>query len=315
MLPNFLCIGAQKCGTTTLWHILDAHPDICMAQPRETRFFYDVLQFAEGIQKYEIRYFSHWAGQSAVGEKCPEYLYVPPVVQRVYDLIGPDTRFIVTLRSPAQRAYSHYRHNMAMISECRTFDEILCAESQQQGDELAAHYAYLARGFYAKQLEAYLRRFDRDQFLLINFETEIATNQQALADRLYNFLGVEQFCPEGMPFITGHPQLENLAMRIKTDRLNPKKRFVEINQDRRGFHRLLKRIKGVHGRENNNPVRRIYNPSPDLIEFAQGFINNKPTESRLPRAQEVEINRRYFIDDIKQLRKIVPFKVDHWLEI
>jgi len=97
MQPNFLCIGAQKCGTTAIWHMLNSHPSICMAIPRETNYFCRKELFEKGLEFYKSEYFGHWIDQSMIGEKCPEYLYVPHVAENIFSSLGPDVKLIVAL--------------------------------------------------------------------------------------------------------------------------------------------------------------------------------------------------------------------------
>ena len=73
MLPNLLIIGAQKCGTTWLARMLGQHPDVFMAE-EEIHFFDRAHNFARGTAWYES-HFAAAAGQSAVGEKTPDYLW------------------------------------------------------------------------------------------------------------------------------------------------------------------------------------------------------------------------------------------------
>ncbi|MCP4756485.1 MAG: sulfotransferase [Proteobacteria bacterium] len=320
MLPNFICIGAQKSGTTTIWHILDAHPNVCMAQPRETRFFLDDARFIAGIRIYEIQHFSHWRGQAAVGEKCPEYLYTPSVAGRISETPGMnDMRFIVALRSPAQRAYSHYRHNMTMLLECRSFEEVLASEirNRQEGILAPAPYGYLARGDYTQQLKRYYSFFPRDRFLIVNFEKDVVADQRDLADQLFDFLGIERSIPEGLPFAAGHPRLEDLSIRISQKGNNTEKHYVEINRGADGFRRMLRMLKTKKYDQrtlNDNKSFRIYGPSNALLEFAYGFRKNKPSEVRLSRAYELEINHRYYQEEIDKLSSLIPDSVTHWLE-
>src|SRR5574337_1635352 len=128
MLPNFLCIGAQKSGTTTLLNQLDRHPDIFMSPARETKFFLLDHLYSQGVTAYEKDFFSDWNGQKAVGEKTPEYLCDPLIPQRIDATLGKSIKFIVTFRSPAQRAYSHYRHNFQQLWENLSFPEAIAQE-------------------------------------------------------------------------------------------------------------------------------------------------------------------------------------------
>jgi hypothetical protein len=308
MLPNFLCIGAQKSGTTSLWRILAAHPQVCMAQPRETRFFSDDLFFAEGAAKYELTCFAGWRGEPLVGEKCPEYLFEPKAPARIFETLGPEVRLIVTLRSPAQRAFSHYRHNRARLREWRSFDEAVAANASHRsgGRESPAAFAYLERGEYARQLERYLAIFDPARLLIIHFESEVETDQRRLAARVYGFLGVRAITPQGLPFREGRPPLDRLSMRVDTTADAPSEHFVEIL--RRGSA-----PSGIWGRLRAQSRERIHGPSAALLEFATTFDKIGPVPDRLARAVEIAFNRRYFSHDIEMLQRLVPFDTGSWL--
>ena len=72
MLPNFLCVGAQKAGTTTLYDILNQHPDIYLPKIKETKYFAADEKFNRGLDYYERKYFFKCMDQKAVGEIDPE---------------------------------------------------------------------------------------------------------------------------------------------------------------------------------------------------------------------------------------------------
>ena len=74
MLPNFLIVGAQKSGTTSLWSYLSSHPDVYLSPKKEIKFFdrgYD-----RGVSWYES-FFDGWNGEAAAGEATQTYLYFP----------------------------------------------------------------------------------------------------------------------------------------------------------------------------------------------------------------------------------------------
>ncbi len=319
MLPNFLCIGAQKCGTTSIWKILDAHEDVFMATPRETRFFHDDLQFSEGLQVYEYKYFADWSGQAAAGEKCPEYLYVPYVARRIRDSLGPDVKLIVTLRSPAQRALSHYRHNLTALREFRSFNEAMADEAHclQRGDFVPVPFGYLGRGCYASQLKNYLECFDREQLLVVDFETEICSDQKALARRVYHFLDIPPILPPQLPFREGRPRLDRLQVRIDQHDADPQRHFVEVSRGPTGLQRMksvLKRLARGHDTGRGDDCRRIFQPSEALIRFARNFGTGGSMQQRLSRQEELEINRRYFQSEIEALQPLVSFDASAWLD-
>lgn len=106
-----MCIGAQKAGTSSLARLLEDHPDVYVSRPRETRFFIDEAQFQLGVANYELGPFLGWSGETAVGEKNPDYMLVDETPFRVRSFLGEELRLIVCLRRPIDRAHSHYRHN------------------------------------------------------------------------------------------------------------------------------------------------------------------------------------------------------------
>jgi len=57
-IPSFVCVGAQKCGTSSLHDILSNHPDICLPNEKEAHFFYDDKSYEKGLDWYE-KFFFH----------------------------------------------------------------------------------------------------------------------------------------------------------------------------------------------------------------------------------------------------------------
>ena len=91
-LPNFMCVGAQKAGTTTLHDILKKHPDIYLPREKETKFFVFDDQYQKGIKFYEREYFSKWRGQKAVGEIDPTYMFCDHASERIYECLGRELK-------------------------------------------------------------------------------------------------------------------------------------------------------------------------------------------------------------------------------
>ncbi len=205
MLPDFLIIGAQKAGTTSLYSHLAQHPCVGAALKKEVRYFND--HFNEGVNWYKAhfptlrtrdRIAKQNGGRFITGEGEPSYLANPAVPQRVMDLV-PDIRLIVMLRDPVKRAYSHYQHRFTRNREQRSFEEVCAADTETlkvgwqnlpQGDLIRlghAHYSYLPRGLYYEQLKMWSRVFPMDRFHIISAE-DFFTNTQAAYDDVLAFL-------------------------------------------------------------------------------------------------------------------------------
>jgi hypothetical protein len=157
-------------------------PNIYMSPTRETAFFCNDGLYNRGAAFYETTFFHEWSAQRTVGEKTPEYLLYPGTAARIRRLL-PEARMIVTVRSPAERAHSNWRHNLMFGWESLPFREALDAEP----DRIAANknaigrFGYLARGNYRRQLDEYYAEFGREQVHIIFFGDLIADQAATLA--------------------------------------------------------------------------------------------------------------------------------------
>jgi hypothetical protein len=112
MKPTFLIAGCGKCGTTTLAHLLDQHPDVFITQPKEPNFFsYDAI-YAQGWEWYESLY-EKGRDQVARGDASVSYSmeeYETAVCERISGYV-PDVRVIYIARNPFKRLESVYREH------------------------------------------------------------------------------------------------------------------------------------------------------------------------------------------------------------
>jgi hypothetical protein len=179
VLPNLVVIGGLKCGTTSLHHYLNLHPDVSMSRPKELNFFVSELNWQLGSGWYG----SHFDATAAVrGETSPHYTDRPRlegVAARMRELL-PHARVVYMVREPIDRMLSHYLHNVAGGYEERPLAEALADE----------HTAYVDRSRYAFQLEPYLEAFGRDRIEILSRE-ELRDERVETMHRLFEFLGVD----------------------------------------------------------------------------------------------------------------------------
>lgn len=199
-LPNAIIIGAQKGGTTSLYRYLAQHENITASRTKEVHFF--DLNYDKGETWYRYHFpLDEGERFRPALESSPYYLFHPAVPDRVHRLT-PQARFIVMLRDPVARAFSHYWHEYNRGREPLSFAQALEAEEERlAGAEaalaegrLAYHHAhhrhsYFARGLYAAQIRRWFSRFGRQQFLFVQSETFFQRPQEEL-DRVTDFLGV-----------------------------------------------------------------------------------------------------------------------------
>src|SRR5947209_2592633 len=113
-MPGFLIIGAQRCGTTSLYDDLVKHPSIATASQKEIHFF--DLNFQKGIDWYQAQFPGLGQKGFITGEASPYYIFHPLAPKRIL-AAAPEIKLIVMLRNPVNRAYSHYQHEIKIGAE------------------------------------------------------------------------------------------------------------------------------------------------------------------------------------------------------
>ncbi len=195
-LPGFIIGGAPRCATTWLWHLLDRHPGIYMAQPvnPEPKFFLIDEVYEKGLDYYAENWFAGAEDGQLAGEKSTNYLESPVAAGRIHaDL--PGVRLVFILRDPAERAYSNYLWTRSNGLESESFETALELEGQRLADlpddlKYARPFAYFQRGLYADMLQPYVELFGLERILCLRYE-DVMARPGDLAGRLQQYLGVE----------------------------------------------------------------------------------------------------------------------------
>jgi hypothetical protein len=214
--PDFAIIGAQKCGTTSLFSYLDEMPGFSGSQPKEVHYFDREDNFRKGDRWYEGHFLRRSRGNQLFFEASPTYLCREHVPERL-KAYNPDLRFILILREPISRAYSAwnmYRHwseegvvpwaiandqhgrNESPVYQtffkngCPSFTDYVRIEMDliQKGDS-EDEPSLLRRGLYKQQIERYVELFGWDNVLVLGFN-ELKTDSESLIQKCYEFLGV-----------------------------------------------------------------------------------------------------------------------------
>jgi hypothetical protein len=183
-LPNFLVIGAMKCGTTSLHYYLNQHPDIFMSVHKELNYYVTEFNFSKGVEWYR----EHFVTNKYVrGESSPSYskyhIYAG-VPERIYNLI-PDVKFIYITRNPIKRFASHVQEAISLGNRRNDFNP-----NTELKDSLDTSN-YTLSGMYALQLEKYLTFFTPDKFKVISLEA-LNGNPIETMNEVYEFLGVNR---------------------------------------------------------------------------------------------------------------------------
>lgn len=192
--PNFICVGAQKAGTTTLHDILKQHPQIYLAENKEAHFFSKKENLKKGLDWWWETYFHRYNNEKIIGVMTPEYLFMPEVPQLIYNEFGPNIKILGILRHPVDRAFSHYLMTKSRGDEPLSFEEAIKAESYRiRESELNLHsFSYMSRGHYSEQVKRYIDLFPRENLLWLSYEKDIRINLEVTVQRILRFLNVEE---------------------------------------------------------------------------------------------------------------------------
>ena len=199
-LPTFIMIGVAKAGTTSFFHYLDQHPQVYMCPIKATNYFgyEDAVDWKwpeEGdppmLRNFPVKTFEQYeemfagaTNEIAIGEVSPQYFRCPTAAQRIrYSL--PNVKLVVSMRNPAERAFSGFLMRTRRGEAVRSFYR-----------ELTLQSSHVKEGFYYHRLKRFLDLFPRDQIRIYIFE-EFKKDPARLISDLYTFLGVDAtFTPD-----------------------------------------------------------------------------------------------------------------------
>lgn len=196
MTRHLLVVGAQRCGTTYLHALLDAHPQITMARPArpEPKVFLAEEVVERGRDWYLETYFAHVTTEELLGEKSTSYIEVPAAARRARRVLGEETRVVALLRDPVARAVSNWAFSTDHGLEQRPLEaalrENLAAPATWDAEATSVSpFAYLERGRYADHLEPWFDAFPRGAQVL--FLQELLDVGDATIDTLFRRLDVD----------------------------------------------------------------------------------------------------------------------------
>ena len=190
-LPDFLIIGTQKGGTSSLYRLLDQHPQINF--PRLEAHYFDNNH---NYKKGELWYRSFFPLKRTllpgglVGEKTPDYLFFPNAAKRIQKDF-PNAKLICLLRNPTDRAISQYFMTLREGREKTPITEEMMHVGKRH---------YKRRGLYLEQIKRYEKYLKNNQLLILSSE-EFFADPQKILKQVFKFLGVDENfeCPDLLP--------------------------------------------------------------------------------------------------------------------
>lgn len=207
-LPDFICIGVQRAGTTWLYECLKEHPEVFVPETKELHFFND--NYEKGIEFYSQYFEEADSVNQVIGELTPNYYHDIQALQRISQKL-PNVKVILILREPIARAYSHYQ--LSLTNQCKnmTFDEALA--------KVPTIKKLSMQSIFLKEI---IKIFPNQQ-LHIELYDNLESQPLQFIKKIYSFLGVnDNFHPSSLETRVNRiifPQLQEYLAKLGLHRL------------------------------------------------------------------------------------------------
>ncbi len=277
-LPNFLCIGAERSGTTWLYEVLKNHPEVYLyPYLKEINFFSE--HYHKGLNWYQQFFVdSKKTSYKAIGDISPQYFHKKEAPSRISNDL-PGIRFILILRNPVYRAFSEYTYNKLILNIEDTFMEFL--QKRVRAYEI---------GFYSKHIKRWFEAFPEDQFLIFIFEEMMQKKINSLK-KISNFLDI---------------QFKLIDMNKVMSKIH--------SSDIPRFHGLYTQGYKVANKINEYLISKdLYLISSNLKRFKKLFdlFSIKSEKEKIDQILQKKLYLMYR-EDILELEKILGRDLNHW---
>jgi len=207
-LPNVIIAGAPKCGTSSLYFWLSAHPEVKASMVKETFFFADEVNrfnknaniIEHSLQAYSSYFNSKKSDQKKVRlEATAPYIYFENALKHIPKLPSKP-KVVFVLREPSARLYSQYR-----FERFRTKRIHMTWEEYSKKDKLILH------GDYEYYLKKWVKSLGKDRIYVCTFESLVSDPKECLYD-MSSFLGINSVFYDNYNFIQHN---ETVAIKNK----------------------------------------------------------------------------------------------------
>ena len=292
-LPDFLIVGAAKCGTTSLSNYLNQHQDIFITNPKEPKFLtFDFLKSSyqgkgddftkkkavKSLEEY-LQLFELAKENQVKGEASVDILfYYKKTIPIIKQLIG-DPKIIIMLRNPVNRAFSAFCHLVRDNREKLSFEEGLKNENERFEKGCEFIWSYKEGSYYYEAVKAFKENFTNVKVLI--FEDYIKDVDQSIESTL-SFLGVsENFSfTETYENTSGKPKLQLINTILLRDS------FVKD---------LVKKVLPESTRAKIKAAIHQKNLTPIIIK-----------------SEDISLLKHQYDNDIKSLEKLLGIDLSIW---
>ncbi len=217
--PNFLIVGSNKGGTTSLYQYCNQHPEILMSSIKEPMFFTSQYsksndankdkdpdrktlaqrlsqpRYVTSIKEYQ-ELFVGKPNATARGEASTAYLGGYRVVIPKVKIMYPSMKIIASLRHPIERAFSAHSMYYDAGVEKRSFEECVFSEIENRKKRIFEGRQYLLQGLYYQPISNYIQAFGNNKVLVILFD-DLKKDSKESIQKIFNFLEVDEtFTPD-----------------------------------------------------------------------------------------------------------------------
>ena len=268
------------------------HSEIYIPAFKEPHFFYITENYNNGLQWYEKNYFNK-ADKKIIADFTPSYFFDKNAPKRIYESLGRNMKFLVILRNPVDRAYSHYLHSKRDDHESENFEKSLELEVgrlekyKDQSDYLSyLRHSYVHQGLYAQMIDRYLQYFSLDNFLFIHFEDELLQERELTIKRILYFLEVD------------NSVLLNTNIRSNPSSKEKSKTLKKLMKKRGWWRKVIKfMVPSMQLRQIiRNKIQRI-----NITEFKAQQLDSEVKS---------DVLAKYFKEDISNLERIINKKMN-----
>lgn len=199
----------MKAGTSSLFSYMSQHPNIMPSIKKEIHFFDggnfpNQTNFERGQLWYRSYFPLKTKKQSGylTFEATPKYIYHLEAPERIFKLI-PNAKLIAIFRNPTERAISHYFHMKRKKSESLPLMNAIQFEYENYIEKRSknklitqgnSRLAYIRRGFYAEQLNRYLKFYSRENILILDSD-DLFNEPETVLKLSFQFLNLQEDVP------------------------------------------------------------------------------------------------------------------------
>ena len=296
-LPNFLIVGAAKCGTSSLHNYLNQHPDIFMPsyneqgmKVKEPRFLIKDLvkdRLHNGVWSLEEykSLFNEVKNEISIGESTVLYLYYyNEAIKNIKKYLGDDVKIIIMLRNPTDRAYSAFQHVSRGLKEQNSFEEALKIEKGRMNKEssLTPMVLYKEMGLYHDMVRAYKENFKNVHII---FYEDFRDDTEGEIKKIFKFL--ELSLSVNIDFVSRH----NVGgKRWKNEKIK---------------HVFMK----------NNPLKSALKKAipKSLRKGVRDKLISASTDKVAPMKENTRVKlNEFFKEDVKKLSDLLNRDLTHW---